>query len=439
MAEPNTEARRWRGFTHKELYLMLHDGPGAQASAEPSRRWTALTATLSDIGQDLATALGGSASGWAGRAAGAAVDRLSPLAGWARAGAATAESMRVAVENQAEHIARARADMPVPEDVPAQQPDPAVPPALLVATTGADAEPVEAAQSAGEQKAFEVMATYEQNTSTNLHSLTGFANPPALPGSFASNSRRGDGVQGTHVSFASTPQVNPVPVVPDLDQQQFRPQHFHGGPGGFEHSGGPVGGQGLGLSAAAPVEPLPRVRPMGPGLLSGVGSVGLDNSVIGLGGMTTGPTDAEDNATRRPGRSASMTGAGAPGHGGDPSSFNSGSGSGNAGLNASPSLAAGANPASATGTPMAPGAGAAGGAPMSSNDKIAMRRFGVDALGSSQWFGDPGESTMGAGSSGAGGRQLGGRRRELSQTEQVTESVTIDGEDVNLPPGVIGG
>ncbi|GAA4291187.1 hypothetical protein GCM10023148_55080 [Actinokineospora soli] len=49
------DTTRWRGFSHEELYRMLHDGPGAPSSATPSRRWAELAAALDDVGHQLDT------------------------------------------------------------------------------------------------------------------------------------------------------------------------------------------------------------------------------------------------------------------------------------------------------------------------------------------------------------------------------------------------
>lgn len=83
-----------------------------------------------------------------------------------------------------------------------------------------------------------------------------------------------------------------------------------------------------------------------------------------------------------------------------------------------------------SGTPLGSGGAPAGAAPSSAGDKLAMRRFGTEALGSSQWFGDTDNTPS---------RPVSGRRRDLGSTDQVTESVSVDGEEHQLPPTVIGG
>src|SRR5262245_46076931 len=148
-AQPK-DALRWQGFTHKELYKLLHEGAGPAASAEPSRRWAEIASTLTEVGDDLRTAIGKSGSGWSGRAAGAAYDKLSELVGWAHLTGAGAGEMRSLVEAQAEHLARARAEMPVPDDAADAQSNPATaaaPAPVQLLASQQDREPVETAPS----------------------------------------------------------------------------------------------------------------------------------------------------------------------------------------------------------------------------------------------------------------------------------------------------
>ncbi|WP_424189502.1 PPE domain-containing protein [Actinokineospora sp. G85] len=447
-AEITDEVKRWRGFTHKELYQMLHEGPGAQASADPSRRWAALNAALTEIGQDLAARLGATSEQWTGPAAGVAHDRLAPLAAWATESAAEAQGMRLVVENQADHIAKARAEMPAPEDAPSQQPDPLVAPAATVAAVQNDAEPIEAAVSAGEQKAFEVMAAYELNTSTNLATVAGFTASPVVMRVEADGSRRGEGVRGsTHAnSFTGHLQVGGP-----HDHQQHRPQHhggwqsggWHGGAGDSAGGGSGVGGHRTGSSGAShtPRHAPTQARPLSPGVMAGTTPT---DTTFGTpsGGVRHNPSQSrrEREGNRAGSGNQPLTGGGADGAVRKPLlGTSAGIGSFDAdGFGPGPATANGAQAGMGpAGTPMG-GMGAGGGA----DSKLAPRRFGPEAIGGSQWFGDGGDSVAnngGPGSSG-GGRQVGGRRRDLAQTEQpFSESVDIDGEDHRLPPGVIGG
>ncbi|GAA2964153.1 hypothetical protein [Actinokineospora diospyrosa] len=450
MTDQSNAARRWRGYSHKELYLMLHDGPGAQASAEPSRRWTELTATLHEVGHDLAAGLDGSTAVWAGRAAGAAKDRLGALVSWARTAADESAAMRVAVENQGDYIATARAEMPAPEGESTAAPDPALAPAMQIAAVQNDSEAVEAARSAGAQKAFEVMAAYELSTKTNLDARRGFPRPADLLGSDSHDQRhRGDGIgQSSQTSLAGA-----VSAPPAGAQEQYRPPNYHAphGPTGGGHSdnprwGGSGGGQGIGVSAAA-LGDAPEIvrRPVvAPGMFSGAAPMAPEGSVIGLGSSGRSGGSDEERVNSRGGAggtSSRLLGGGGNGLSGPMSGTAIGADGSSSGATGQGLAASGANAAA---TPMAPtGAGAAGGgAPMGGNDKLAMRRLGAETLGSSQWFDNTESNTNNNSttSSSSSSRTLGGRRRDLAREEEpVTESVTLYGEDHNLPPGVIGG
>ncbi len=224
-SRPAADGARWRGHTHKELYLLLHDGPGAAASAEPSRRWAEISAALGEIGQDLHKALEQSGASWTGKAAGAAYDRLSVTAAWATDTGTEAAGMRAAVESQADHIARARADMPAPEDVPTTQPDPTLAPAVQVAKAQADLESAEAAASSAEERAFEVMAAYELNTNTTTGALASFESPPDLAHRDEVHHGQAVGTQHTHASVAG------------LLHHGGRPAGHGGGHGGWHWPG----------------------------------------------------------------------------------------------------------------------------------------------------------------------------------------------------------
>lgn len=427
-----TDGPRWRGHTHKELYLLLHDGPGAAASAEPSRRWEGIATSLGEIGEDLQKALEQSGASWTGTAAGAAYDRLSVTAAWASDTSAEAASMRTLVESQAEHIARARADMPVPEDVPAAQPDPTLAPAVQVVNAQTDLEGAEASASSAEERAFEVMAAYELNTNTTTGGLSTFDQPRDL--SHDDNVHEGEqiGTQHTHASSAGL------------------------GPGGHGGGHGPHGGGPSG----PPRDPgFSRASSPSQGVFSGV----LDTLFGGSGNGRSG-----DNRSSSPrgggfqmgaggssgtggglGFAGGSGGSGGPGTGGPggaggpggpaagPSSISGGSASGAAvpkpGLGAMPQTDLGAAAAghaaavhSAGAAPVTPAAGVGGGG---GADRMAMRRFGMDAIGSNQWFAETDEAVVG---------ERPRRRRDFKENEQVIESVDILGQEHKLPPTVIG-
>jgi len=412
MTEPTTppdEGTRWRGFTHRDLYLMLHDGPGAAASAEPSRRWGEIASTLTEIGQDLQKALDLTGSGWTGRAAGAAYSRLSTTVAWANATGTSAATMRTAVEDQASHIAKARAEMPKPEDVPATQPDPTVAPAVQVVRAQTDAEPAEAAASSAEERAFEVMTAYETSTSGTTGGLATFAKPDRLLPSTELHQGDGTGFLGLGVTTVAG-------VAGGSRRDDDRQRDGRGG------RGGPGGTHG----ASAPWEE-PRQRSSapvpGPGRMTGVSTDPYFAAGLGNGGRS--------QDTPRRGNVVSANPSGGAGSGGLPGGPKTGLGGGLP----TPELqqaqqAAAANQAAASaqhaGAPMAPTAGGPAGA----QEKMAMRRFGMEAIGSSQWFGDVEEPVPG---------QSPKRRFDLRQTEQdANESASILDEENQLPPGVIG-
>jgi hypothetical protein len=414
---------------------MLHDGPGAAASAEPSRRWEGISTSLTEIGQDLAKALEQSSAAWSGKAAGAAYDRLSVTAAWATDTGADAATMRAAVENQAEHIARARADMPVPEDVPTAAPDPTLAPAVQVAKAQADLEGVESAASSAEERAFEVMAAYELNTNTTTGGLSSFDAPPSLDHQDHVHEGQVVGTQHTHASG-------------------LLGGHGHHG-GGNPWHGSPTSGQ----SAPGWSEPGGRgPSTSGQGSFSGV----LDPL---FGGGSGGRSDRGSSRGGNPFLSGGSNGYGGGSGSGSGSGMGFGSGAGagsgagegpHGGPAAGPSAASAGAAAPKTGvgnlgmppqgdmqaaaaghaaavhqasaaTPMAPTAGAATGG---AQDRMAMRRFGMDAIGSNQWF----EADEAA----AVGESPRRRRDFKDNNEQVIESVDILGEEHKLPPTVIG-
>jgi hypothetical protein len=454
MSEQAPDATRWEGYTHQELYRLLHEGAGPAASAEPSRRWAGIAGTLTEIGQDLQSAIDKSGSGWSGRAAGRAYDRLSGLVGWANITAASAGEMRKAVESQAEHLAKARADMPKPDDAAPVAADPTTAPAVQVISATTDSETAEASAAAGEQRAFEVMTAYELNTDTTTGAMAAFNAPAEVitPGDV--HRRTGTGVVlntpalsvglsvpppqdhqdhgysgggggdrggsrdyrddwGTHgaaaeVDFARRPLAAPssFTVAAPMNEPLFGigplglPSDGSTGTGGGRGSGGRVGGAVPGLTTGG-----------APGIGSGSGLGIGSGGTLGLGGggggnPTTGGTSAPGIGT-------------AAGHGPTSADFQS---------------AAAGQAAAAAGTPAAATPGAAAGTGGGAQDgKTPLRRFGMDAIGSGQWFAETQEHEQVRGAS------PNRRRREFRDDDQpVTESVSIDGEEHRLPPTVIG-
>jgi hypothetical protein len=454
------DTTRWQGFTHKELHRLLNQGAGPTASADPSRRWAEIAAALTEVGEDLKTAIGRSGAGWSGRAAGAAYDRLSGLADWAQQTGTGASEMRVAVETQAEHLAKARAEMPLPEDVPPAQPDPTMAPALQVLGSQTDQEPVERAATAGQLKAFEVMAAYQRDTKANTGAMAAFSAPAELSGMSDIHRHRDGGISLTTpaLSIGLGLVGGLLPHGPDAPSTS--PSGGHGHHGGQHGGWGPPGG------GAPDVERRPAVLP---GVLTGStrgddwhddrgrfggrGESRFGWTSTGTGGLDLGTGPGSGTGLGSGLGSGSGTGSGV--------STGTGSGSGTGQVSstgghraggapsAGPGIGAGAAPgtvhspdlqsavasqmAAAAGTPAAatPGVAAGTGTGLSGGDAARgpMRRFGMDTIGSGQWFGDaPDSEAVGASPS----------RSRYSRDERVTEQVSIDGEQHNLPPNVIG-
>jgi hypothetical protein len=422
------DGARWRGHTHKELYLMLHDGPGAGASAEPSRRWEAISTALNEIGQDLSKALEQSGASWTGKAAGRAYDRLSVTAAWAADTGAEAAGMRASVETQAEHIARARADMPPPEDVPSSKPDPTLAPAVQVAQAQTDLEGAEAAASSAEQKAFEVMAAYQLNTNTTTDGLATFDSPPEVV--HHDEVHQGEANVGSQHTNAASAGLLDVGRGGSGGGPGNGIGHGPGGSSGGSAGRGPFSGVFSGVLNLFGSNDKSHKRSAGRSLAGGSSSgVGLgpgsgSGAVSGGGGAGGSGGGAE----ARPAPIGTSSPAAGPSTGAAPKV-----GPSVGGVPATDFHAAAAGQAagqaaavhqSSAGT-MAPAAGTPGGG---GQDKMALRRFGAEAIGSNQWFGDD-EAVVGDSPR---------RRRDFKENKHVTESVDILGQEHKLPPTVIG-
>ncbi|MHA6802401.1 PPE domain-containing protein [Salinifilum ghardaiensis] len=169
---------RWQGYSHAELFAQINSGPGPDGSTDPARRWGELTRALDEIDEGIATAVRSAAADWEGAAADSARDGLRPLAEWAARARHAAATMRERAEQQAEFISRARRDMPPPVHVTAEEPGPAT--TLLTHLFGGqtDYEHQEARKAAAEQRAHDVMRSYESSTAANTTALAAFDRPP---------------------------------------------------------------------------------------------------------------------------------------------------------------------------------------------------------------------------------------------------------------------
>ncbi|TCO65589.1 WXG100 family type VII secretion target [Actinocrispum wychmicini] len=222
MTREELDITRWRGFSHAELYTQLQNGPGAGASAEPAARWSALSAALHDIGQDLQKAVAQAEASWSGKAANAAFAQLSDIATWAGPAATDAAAMQASVEQQAEHVARVRAAMPAPGSTP--KPDPALAPVQQLIDLQSDHEPIERATSEAARKAFEAMVMYQNDTTTTADALPSFPEPPDTAGH---HGNRGHNLLNILDLVPSTTQVSSAPAAAPVEPAE-PPQRFSG-------------------------------------------------------------------------------------------------------------------------------------------------------------------------------------------------------------------
>jgi hypothetical protein len=176
---------RWQGYSHEELYRQLHTGPGPGASHGAATRWSALATALADIDADVRKGVMNSHSEWSGSAGDSARDGLHPLSNWAQQAASSADVMRVSHELQAEYVSSARAEMPPPVPVAAEEPSGLMTGLTHLLGAQTDYEIAEAASDAAEQRAFDVMKAYQANTEANTATLGEFTSPPPVAAGIA--------------------------------------------------------------------------------------------------------------------------------------------------------------------------------------------------------------------------------------------------------------
>ncbi|WP_019855440.1 PPE domain-containing protein [Actinopolyspora mortivallis] len=171
---------RWQGYTHAELFELLHQGPGPSASGTCARRWSELGRALEEIDDDLLAALRSSGAEWQGEAAESARRALTPLENWAQRARQAAEWMRFCSEQQADFVARARAEMPAPVEITTERPNPVTSTLVHLFGGQTDYEQQEREQEAAEQRAFDVMRKYEDSSEANTTALASFEQPPGV-------------------------------------------------------------------------------------------------------------------------------------------------------------------------------------------------------------------------------------------------------------------
>ena len=273
MTREDLEVTRWRGFTHAELYAQLHDGPGAAASAIPAGRWADLASTLHDISQDMAKAVSDAKSSWAGRAAYNAFAQLGVVAAWAGRTGDAAGRMQHSVEQQANHIGRARAAMPAPGEQPTPQPDPLLAPVTQLLGMQKDHETIERASTDAARRAFEVMRTYQDDTTSTTDELSRFDDSVHTRGEEAHSRRNRGGVLDFVQQVTAIASARPGGPGPDHHNRPW----WWGGGGNGESS---RAAQHVSQSSTAFLGPEPETRlrtpaaPLPAGAMTGVDPLG---------------------------------------------------------------------------------------------------------------------------------------------------------------------
>ncbi|GAA2664684.1 MULTISPECIES: PPE domain-containing protein [Actinosynnema] len=175
-----SDGHRWSGYSHEELYKKINSGPGPRASFTSLERWEGIAGALVEINAQLQEGVARSGAQWQGLAADQARAGINPLAEWADHARTGAVIMRASNQMQADYIAKARADMPEPVKVTAEDPGTILSGLAHLVGVQTDFEVQERAQNIAEQRARDVMTTYASSTTANTATLGQFSQPPQV-------------------------------------------------------------------------------------------------------------------------------------------------------------------------------------------------------------------------------------------------------------------
>lgn len=219
MSGPRTN---FAGYTHQQLYAMLQAGDPTTARAA-AEQWNSASRGLYDQAENLSDQLTDFSSSWTGGAADQYRTMMTDLVGGIRKVAVTAQGMRDMLEDAADALVKAKAEMPPPVAVPDVSPadvalavnppllPPDTPPATIIAATQQRQQAIanveaqqQAANAAGSAhaKAIVVMNNLATNYDTAEESIPVSPNaaappPKQLPGGGASTGGTGAGGSGT--------------------------------------------------------------------------------------------------------------------------------------------------------------------------------------------------------------------------------------------------
>lgn len=341
MTGPLSDAPRWAGYTHAEIYELVRDRPGHAASQYAEGEWSALWFTIEYVDARLSKAIAEIGSGWEGQAASATAAGVTPLGVWAQEMADRVLLTRRALNTQASDAQHVKVSMPPPSHAALPEtpptPGPGITPADLTDWAVLDGQRDEQAR-----RAVELMEQYTVRSEQNVGGFATFTPPPTVVVADASGAGAG-GPRGAGVGALSGAGTGGADVAPGSAAVTPAGAVAPAGaaaaamaPGGAPPSSGPgpaaqpgtsafvppAGAAGGGAAAPARPERGPasaaRSTPMTAGPVPGArgpgGGAALRPAVPGRGrhdsAVPLGPYSARHG---RPGTGATLPGTAGPG------------------------------------------------------------------------------------------------------------------------------
>jgi hypothetical protein len=171
---------RWEGYSHEEIYGLVHTGPGRNVSTPAEAVWADTASLILRVDQRIAEAMAQSGSGWEGSAADATRNAMSPLGQWALDAANDAGITARAVTGQGEQARDLRNAMPEPNAAQRQAAfhDALTDPTYIFRVGDMHALDQEAANRAA--RAVDLMNTYTSNSYENRRNMDYWTLPPQV-------------------------------------------------------------------------------------------------------------------------------------------------------------------------------------------------------------------------------------------------------------------
>lgn len=294
--EPQIQATRWEGVSHRQIWDWVHNGPGAPAVTPAFDAVFALASELADADVDLAAAAGSAGGEWQGNAAESFLASMSGASAWAGDAQGQMHADSATATTHGSDYGHARNSVPELTDTSmhwydyAQEAGRFVAP--LTSFIATDQERREAAEQEAAETARRAMQQYEAQAQANTGSVSPLAPVPPIAVQAAAqtpSTRAGSGHVGvtTPGSDIHRPGTRSAPIRHDAAGS--------GAPGSTDAAGQ------AGTGAAAATTPG-----LAPGAVAGVGPVGTGTDPGGTG--TLGPPgifpggggEGEDERRRRP-------------------------------------------------------------------------------------------------------------------------------------------